>query len=195
MIKVEFTGMQALTHKFLDMGRKGEIYLQRAIDETALDGVRIAQENCPVKTNRLRSSIHIETSKRLGWSYADNKNNKFAGALSYKIRGIGAVFGTNVEYAASVNDGHKQFDIVPVKAKALAFKMPVASSLNGQLLYRSKTGKLIKNSKNAAMIFVKKVTIPAKAGNHFFDKGVNQAKMVLQANMIKQYSKLLKEAK
>jgi hypothetical protein len=185
MISVTVKGVEQLQAKFKALGKEGKENLQKACDETALDGVRVAMQSCPVVTARLRSSIHIESQKRRGYKYS-NKGKAYDGSLGYTITGIGTLFGTNVEYAASVNHGHRQYDIYPRKrGGVLAWKMPVGMNMKQQFLYRNKKGKLVTAKKNAAYNFAKKVTIPAKAGNHFFERGIEEAERSLLPNMKK----------
>jgi phage gpG-like protein len=63
-----------------------------------------AKGRSPVRTGRLRSSIHIETKKTTSHDYRDYNGKKFTGKLSVQIGDNSAVVGTNVEYAKKMED-------------------------------------------------------------------------------------------
>lgn len=72
----------------------------------------------------------------------------------------------NTPYAYSVHEGSNPHDIVPRKAKALAF-VPVAAMriTDRKPMYLSKTGRLVVSKKRAATRFAKKVHHPGYKGN------------------------------
>ena len=112
MIKMELEGFDEVQKMFEKLGTTGDKYFQDALTQTADIGASAMKLSCPVKTSRLRSSIHHETP-----------NTK--GSSDYKFRlvltGLSAAFGTNVTYAEDVNYGTKPHIIEPVNAKALRF--------------------------------------------------------------------------
>ena len=61
-----------------------------------------AVNNCPVRTGRLRSSLHVKTDKNNGFFYKNDKGEGFNGTLGVYVRKGSAVVGTNVEYAGDV---------------------------------------------------------------------------------------------
>jgi len=62
----------------------------------------------PVKTGRLRASIHAKTRSTDSFNYSNNKGESFDGGLKEKVReGTDAVVGTNVHYAFDQEAKHQ----------------------------------------------------------------------------------------
>jgi len=79
--------------------------IRKEISETAVSIETRAKNNSPVKTGRLRSSIHSKLKNNENYPYSDNEGRSFIGTLLTPFKGIGALVGTNVEYAAMVEYG------------------------------------------------------------------------------------------
>lgn len=105
MISIEVKNAKEISKMFADFGKEGAKALQSALYVTALEGASEAKINCPVVTNRLRSSIHAENKLTRSAVYKDNNGLTFNGKLYAVFNDLDAAFGTNVEYAATVNDG------------------------------------------------------------------------------------------
>ena len=111
MIKVELEGFEEAEKMFEKLGTTGEKYFQQAIKETAMEGASEMKSllTNSVVTGRLRSSVHYETSKVKSNSfYKDSKGRGFYGAFDLRLGKLTAAFGTNVEYAESVNEYSKK---------------------------------------------------------------------------------------
>ena len=79
----------------------------------ALDLQRRIQLRTPVRTSRLRNSIHTvpPNSRGDGFAYGDNTGRQFNGALNRGAVMTGpyeAIVGTNVEYALAIEAGHSR---------------------------------------------------------------------------------------
>lgn len=61
-----------------------------------------AKLGTPVKTGRLRSSIHFEVKNDKSHTYNDNLGNTFDGNLGLPLRELEVVVGTNVTYAPKI---------------------------------------------------------------------------------------------
>jgi len=81
-----------------------------------------AVRNCPVKTSRLKNSLHVKTSKDRAHNYSDNEGKGFNGTLSVGVQKGQAVVGTNVEYAQDV-----EFGEVKTKTGSQPFLRPAAN--------------------------------------------------------------------
>ncbi len=67
---------------------------------TALDIATAAKRRAPVKTGRLRASIHAKFKPSETFVYSDNAGKSFSDSLKEPIQeGKEAVVGTNVDYA------------------------------------------------------------------------------------------------
>lgn len=171
MISIEVKNAKEISKMFADFGKEGAKALQGALYVTALEGASEAQKNCPVKTNRLRSSIHAENQKTKSTTYKDNNGLTYNGKLSVMFNELDAAFGTNVDYAEAVNNGQSAHEIIAVNAKALAFKI------------------------GGKTVFAKKVKHPGSKGLRFMESGAAKAKDRIMENVVKAYNKLLENAK
>jgi len=81
-----------------------------------------AVRNCPVKTSRLKNSLHVKTYEDKSHSYSDKKGKGFNGTLSVSVKKGQAVVGTNVEYAQDV-----EFGEVKTKTGSQPFLRPAAN--------------------------------------------------------------------
>lgn len=105
MISIEVKNAKEISKMFEQFGKEGGEALQRALFVTALEGSSEAKINCPVVTNRLRSSIHAENRKTKTTSYVDKNGVAYNGKLDVAFNELDAAFGTNVVYAETVNNG------------------------------------------------------------------------------------------
>jgi len=85
-----------------------------------------AVNNCPVRTGRLRSSLHVKTDANNGWNYSDREGQNFNGSLDVYVTKGSAVVGTNVEYASDVEYGevHTKSGTQPFLAPAAEKEKP-----------------------------------------------------------------------
>ena len=104
MIEVEIEGLKEAAEAFTKLGTIGEKHLSIAMQEMAAEGVSAMRLACPVQTNRLRSSLHYETPDSRSYVYSDQQGQSFRGAFTEKARRLEVIYGTNVEYADSVNE-------------------------------------------------------------------------------------------
>lgn len=102
---------------FADFGKEGEKALQGALFVTALEGGSEAQQATPVKTGRLRSSIHAENGKTKVNVYKDRNGLTFNGKLMTAFNEVDAAFGTNVSYADPVNKRYEFMEQGAAKAE------------------------------------------------------------------------------
>lgn len=79
----------------------------RALTRIAIDVDRDAKLNCPVDTGRLRASISYSVD---GQSAAGYDNHEDAESFDHEIKSAkgGAIVGTNVVYARSIEYGHSK---------------------------------------------------------------------------------------
>ena len=80
--------------------------VEQAVNDTALDVHADAVRRSPVVTNRYRSSLHIQTGSPQRHTYTDNEGHSFDGMINVTVPKMGAIVGTNVEYALSVERRH-----------------------------------------------------------------------------------------
>ena len=83
---------------------KTQLKIEKQVTQSAFNIHGDAARNCPVKTGRLRSSLHVKTQKNEGHNYSDNKGKSFSGTLLVKVKKGEAIVGTNVEYAQPVEE-------------------------------------------------------------------------------------------
>lgn len=169
MIRIEIKGIDQLEAKFKMLGRDGDKALQKALDGSALNSEGVMKTATPVKTARLRSSIHWESENTKAFTYKDNQMNGFNGNFYFRIRGIGVAIGTNVDYAIIVNNGINKV-IKPVHKKALAW------------------GKNLGGGKKE---FVRKSVHLRIKPYKFFEAGVAELQRQVPIRMQKEYHKLL----
>ena len=94
--------------------------LNRIVKEAALQCLDYTKkgQNTPVVTNRLRSSIHIETKagyfednmRKTNGQYNDKHGTQFDGQLSQKPSPDEIFVGTNVEYAPKIESKYHMLD-------------------------------------------------------------------------------------
>ena len=96
-------------HEIREVLRKFDKYSKKTRDkinyQTTKSAYAIHTEavnNCPVRTGRLRSSLHVKTDKNETFYYNNNKGESFNGTLGVYVKKGSAVVGTNVEYAGDV---------------------------------------------------------------------------------------------
>jgi len=95
--------------------------VDRLVTAHALDYQMRVQMRTPVRTGRLRNSIHtVPPNSSDTFSYRDNTGRSFSGALGVRTGPGEAVVGTNVEYAAAIEAGWSRQ--APSGMFALAFK-------------------------------------------------------------------------
>ena len=105
-------GFRIAQNELNDIMRRFQRYngdTQRKIDiEIKKSALRIstkAKVLSPVNTGRLRSSIHwLFKGMKTNYRYTDSEGNTFTGDLGIEVK-RGAVVGTNVNYAESVENG------------------------------------------------------------------------------------------
>lgn len=117
MISIEVKNAKEISKMFEQFGKEGGEALQRALFVTALEGSSEAKINCPVVTNRLRSSIHAENKKTSVNVYKDRNGLTFNGKLMAAFNEIDAAFGTNVSYAEPVNNRNEFMEAGAAKAE------------------------------------------------------------------------------
>ena len=105
--EIRSADLTRISKKFDKLDQKIKDRIEKAINITALNIQADAQTNTPVVTNRLRSSIHIETAQKQGHIYSDNKGKSFDGKLKLSLPKYAAAVGTNVEYAMSVEHNNR----------------------------------------------------------------------------------------
>lgn len=103
MIAIELEGWREVEQMFKKLGEVGKKAFQQALTETVIEGVSKMREECPVQTNRLRSSIHFETPQKRVHNYKNRKGQSFSGKFNENLSGVSAAFGTNVDYADAAN--------------------------------------------------------------------------------------------
>lgn len=104
MVSLELIGVKEFEKKLRSLGKKGNDGLIRAITETAIEGSSTMAENCPRVTGRLASSVHFETPTTRHFVYKDTTGRGYIGTFLNSPKGLSVMFGTNVEYAAAVNE-------------------------------------------------------------------------------------------
>jgi hypothetical protein len=168
MITLEVKGIKEMNDMFTKLGELSEQYLQDAITSTAMEASGEMSQLCPVKTGRLRSSIHYETPSKK--EFVKNiKQGSFNLKFKVKLDKLQAAWGTNVEYANDVNYGTRPHIIRPVNKKALFWK--------------------------GANHPVKSVKHPGTKGNGMFEASYSFAQGRLEYFLKKNLDKAMKEAK
>lgn len=113
-IKVRLTGDKELKKDILKLMKLIPEEVRNVMLETAIVDIEsyAKQNDIPVDTGRLRSSIHTKYVKnvRIGrseskttHSYSDNVGNSYDGTLSESVDINSVAVGTNVEYARKIN--------------------------------------------------------------------------------------------
>jgi hypothetical protein len=169
MISIELEGWREVEQMFDKLGEVGAKYFQKALTETAIEGTTAMRTSCPVKTNRLRASIHFEVPNERVKTYSDRQGRSYNGKFDINLSGVSAAFGTNVEYAEAVNYGTAPHEIRPINARALRFMV-------------GKTA-----------VFAKSVQHPGTKGHHFFEAGEQRALAVLEDRLRINYEKAINE--
>ena len=100
--EIRSADLTRISKKFDKLDQKIKDRIEKAINITALNIQADAQTNTPVVTNRLRSSIHIETANRKRFVYSDNKGKSFIGTLQLDLPRYAAAVGTNVKYGPKI---------------------------------------------------------------------------------------------
>jgi hypothetical protein len=102
MIKLDLIGVNETNQWLAVQVKKITMKTWEAAKEAALVIMDTAKRNTPVLTNRLRSSIHVETQGDGSYNYSDRKGQSFDGTFS-ETPGKNEIFvGTNVEYGPKV---------------------------------------------------------------------------------------------
>jgi hypothetical protein len=101
---VEIKGMDKFLERIENASNKSGSMLEKAMAETAILAVSEMQLNTPVRTGRLRSSMHFETPRTQAYVY-NSDEGEHDGKFSINLGKLETAFGTNVEYAPMVNDG------------------------------------------------------------------------------------------
>lgn len=109
--------------------------VQRQAERSAVAIQSNAMDSAPFKSGRYRASIHYKTRNVI--SGKDRKNGK----LRARPPKLGAIVGTNVEYARVIESGSPKRTITAKNQKYLHFKLP-----------------------NGHWVKKEKVTIPARKG-------------------------------
>lgn len=104
MMTVELKGVEELKAKFKKLGAAGEKAINDAINLTAVEANSYMQTQTPVQTNRLRSSMHVETNKTTQNAYSDKLGHSYDGKFSIQLDKLQVAFGSNVSYATSANE-------------------------------------------------------------------------------------------
>lgn len=142
MIELEIEGLTEAAEAFAKLGTIGEKHLNKAMQEMAAEGVSAMKlaATPSVQTNRLRSSLHYETSDTRSYVYSDNQGQSFRGAFTERARRLEVVYGTNVEYADDVNEfskkskgfldvGAKQIDQIKDRRMTVNFQNAIDEAL------------------------------------------------------------------
>lgn len=88
-----------------DLNRAVKRAVQNGLNDTAIQAASAAKlAERAVVSGRLRSSIHHETPTLTRFTYRDRDGKTFSGAFDYRCGDLEAIFGTNVDYAADVNN-------------------------------------------------------------------------------------------
>jgi hypothetical protein len=111
--------------------------LERALNRVAIHWHAEARQAAPVDTGRLMSSIAFSTPTSNAFhqeSYA-GRGSKPGGTVAYqppRARGLEAMVGTNVEYAAAVHERHRDkrgFIEVPGRENAPRYRGMISEAL------------------------------------------------------------------
>jgi len=115
--KIEITqaSLKNFKKKLKNMSKEQERKLRNAVIETALLVESDSKMKTPVKTGRLRSSIHQENSSTTNYQYSDSTGKSYNGYLGGVKEKLQAIVGTNVRYAL------KQEAIHSYLSSAIAF--------------------------------------------------------------------------
>jgi hypothetical protein len=92
-------------------------------DEIILSAIQIRDAYLiavPVDTARLRSSIHFESGRQVGYSYTDDPGNRYDGTFSNAPKDNEVFVGTIVEYSGAI-EARGGTDSVGQNALAQAF--------------------------------------------------------------------------
>lgn len=81
------------------LDKRYQVAIDKEIGVTAREIESSYKVNVPLDTGRLRSSIHVETSGKKGYSYGDKRGNTYNGSFETKAELNEAIIGTNVQYA------------------------------------------------------------------------------------------------
>jgi hypothetical protein len=108
MVTVNLRGLTKINRKFKRMPKQLKQKITKTIRQTAIVYIETVAKNKltsdkHVDTGRLRASIHTEWKGNRGFLYKDRFGKKFGGGLPGTIKDdLGAIVGTNVEYAKYV---------------------------------------------------------------------------------------------
>lgn len=130
MITVEIKGLDEMLKEFAKLGEVGAKYAEKAINETAIEGVSTMRKHSPVVTNRLRSSIHFEGQSTKSYVYANRNGTSYIGKFSGQPQKLEAWVGTNVEYAGAVNRFSKKGGFFEKGVKQMQYILPIRMRVN-----------------------------------------------------------------
>jgi hypothetical protein len=102
-IEIDISKLESFLEKYSEDVRK-EVSLELGITGREIETTY--KQNTPLKTARLRSSIHTEDINFRRFAYNDNQGNSFDGSFKEKAKDDLTVFvGTNVQYAGVIERG------------------------------------------------------------------------------------------
>lgn len=104
-INISDRDVRRVMKKLDEYSAKTQLKIQKQVDKSAFNIHRNAVSNCPVKTGRLRNSLHVKTQRNEGHRYSDNEGKGYTDTLGVRVKKGQALVGTNVEYAPRVEFG------------------------------------------------------------------------------------------
>lgn len=100
--KIDQHELNTIMKRFRKYNKKQQEAIDNEIKKSAVRITTKAKRYSPVRTGRLRASLHwLIKGKNTNYRYRDNEGNTFTGELGVQVK-EGAIVGTNVHYAERV---------------------------------------------------------------------------------------------